>query len=404
MRSSRRKSSKKPCPIQGICRICSYVNSDYEKSLAEKHGKELNLLDSAGLLARARIHRAVASPRKLGYRTVFKLAVRKNPDKKSESLFRLGLFDPGTHSIGPDLTACPLHHSQLRKFLKLLHPLLEESGLKPYDESDQSGDLRYLIARTNQSGQQLMVTWVVTQPKKESLIALTKKIREQGLEIDVSAMNVNSDLGNAIWGPKTILLGEQESIQEKIAGLSFNLGPTSFFQVNPWQAENIYLRIEKMARKLSRREIAWDLFSGVGTISCVLGKVFPNVLSLEENPEAALMARQNIELNRLEKRVHVVSGLVENCISNFSSEIQNPDLVVVNPSRRGIHQKARDKILAALESKPESELIYLSCDVNTFKRDLIQFHSKGLSVAEIQGFDMHAQTSQVEWLGRLTWR
>ncbi|NBX76528.1 MAG: class I SAM-dependent RNA methyltransferase [Proteobacteria bacterium] len=401
MRSYRKKRSKEPCPIQEQCRICPYVNLDYDSSLSEKSSKELGLLKRDGLLSEAKVHRTISSPRKLGYRTVFKLAVRRNPDRQSVGRFRLGLFEPGSHTIGPELTPCPLHHSLLRKLLKEIHIVLNESNLEPYFEGDQSGDLRYVIARTNRDGDQLMITWVVTRPLREEICDLTEKLKKRGLPIHVSAMNINSDQGNSIWGQETVLLTEKKFIEEELMGLSFHLGPTSFFQVNPWQAENIYLRIEQMARKLENRGCAWDLFAGVGPISCVLGSLFKRTASLEENTEATSFAKRNAQLNQLEGKIEVLSGLVEKQLGEFPDEFQSPDLIVANPSRRGIHQHGRDLIVSALKKKPGVEFIYLSCDADSLRRDLIYFKANGIVLVELQGFDMHAQSLQIEWLARL---
>ncbi|MFM8269550.1 MAG: class I SAM-dependent RNA methyltransferase [Pseudomonadota bacterium] len=401
MRSSKRRKPKDPCAIQNICCICPYVNQNYEASLIEKSEKDLKMLREAGLLDKTRVHRTIPSPRKLGYRTVFKLAVRKNPDLKSTGRFRLGLFDPGSHQIGPELTPCPLHHAHLRKLLKELHVILDGSALEPYDEIKKTGDVRYVIARTNQAGDQTVITWVVTHPLRDLLLDLTNKLNQRGLKIDVSAMNVNGSLGNAIWGNETVILSDKKFIEEKLAGLNLALGPTSFFQVNPWQAENIYLRIEHLARKMAQKDLAWDLFSGVGPISCVLGRVFKKTVSLEENIEATHLANKNAELNRLDNKIQVLSGLVEKELNDFPVEFQKPNLIVANPSRRGIHEQARNLIIAGLQQTPGAELIYLSCDVQSFKRDLIHFKSHGLHLSELQGFDMHAQSAQMEWLGRI---
>jgi len=380
------------------------VNLDYEKSLLEKSSRELGILDSLGLLRGTRIQRVIASPRKLGYRTIFKLAARRNPDSEPGDLFRLGMFDPGTHQIGPELDSCPLHHARLRQMLKALRPLLNQSGLRPYSESDHTGDLRYVIARTNQTGDQIIVTWVVTQPHRDLLLTLTEKLKEEGFPLVVSAMNVHPEPGNAIWGKETVLLTREAFIEEQIAKSTFYLGPTSFFQVNPWQAENIYLRIEKIAQTLPKKKVAWDLFSGVGTIACFLGHSFEKVLSVEENSEAASLAAKNVERNQQGKKIQILNTLVEKSADHFPLEFQKPDLIVANPSRRGIHADARALIMSALKAQPGSECIYLSCDVNSFSRDLKYFNSVGLSLFELQGFDMHAQTSQMEWLGRLKMR
>ncbi len=175
-----RSSSKKTvCSIQKECGVCPHVNQDYSFSLTRKHDRELKLLRQAGLLESAHIYRPIPSPKKLGYRTIFKLAVRKESQSRAKKRFRLGLFQPGSHQIGPDLIQCPLHSAPLRNFLKVLSPLLEETELSPFDEEKQTGDLKYLIGRTNQEGSALMITWVVTRPVPDILRRLTQEIQKK---------------------------------------------------------------------------------------------------------------------------------------------------------------------------------------------------------------------------------
>lgn len=390
---------KLPCTIQSICRICPHVNSDYLSTLDKKAKRDLKKLKESGLLGEARILRTISSPRKLGYRTVFKLAVRKNPDKNSPNRFRLGLFETGTHQIGPDMTGCPLHSAPLRNFLKALGPLLESSSLNPYDEKAHSGDLRYLIGRTNQNGNALMVTWVTTRSIANELKELTEAIKKQGFALKVSAMNVNSKQDNVIWGDETVLLSQDSVIEEEMMGFQLSLGPTSFFQVNPWQAENIYRRISHLAEKQVKKEVAWDLFSGVGPISLVLSQTFQKVLSIEENEESAKLAMKNKLTNRCDEKVTVTRSRAEESGSEIPPWAAHPDLIVVNPSRRGIHVEARKLIKNALSPHAHAKLIYLSCNIDSFVRDAMDFYSNGYKLTEIQGFDMHAQSDQVEWLG-----
>jgi len=393
--------SNLPCPIQKTCGICPYVNQDYSTSLAKKYSEELQWIKRAGLLPPSALLRPISSPRKLGYRTIFKLAVRAHPNPKAQRKFCLGLFQPGSHSIGPDLTACPLHSAPLRKFLRTLSPLLEDSSLSPYNEEKQTGDLRYLIGRTNQEGSELMITWVVTRPLENILKSLTHQLVQLGLPVKVSAMNLNPHHSNAIWGKETILLTPYATVSEQLNGFHFQMGPSSFFQVNPWQTENIYLRIEKIAREFKDKSLAWDLYSGVGTISCVLAKHFKKVFAFEENTEASQLIQINAKENKCFNQIEVHQGLAEVSLSHNQSNLGAPSLIVVNPSRRGIEESARQKLANVLRASPSSQLVYLSCNVKTLVRDLLDFREKGIQAFQGQAFDMHAQTGQLEWLIQL---
>lgn len=394
--------NKTPCTIKDECGACSFVNLDYKQSLFKKVDQGVSQLKENKLLENTQLLRPVPSPRQLGYRTVFKLAVRKNPNTKSKNPFQIGLFKKGTHDIGPSLAACPLHVPLLRKLLKELIQILPETGLTPFEEKNQEGDLRYVIARTNHSASELMITWVVTSDKQEDLIRrLNQSLVEKGFPLRVSSMNINFSEGNAIWGEKNVLLSPQNYILENFSHFNLKLGPTSFYQVNPWQAENIYLRIQSIAKSKKNRSVAWDLFSGVGPISLVLASCFERVLSIEENKEAVKLNYDNAEINHVREKILPVEGLTESVIGRVPEEFSSPQLIVANPSRRGIHSQARKTLKKLLLDQPTTELLYLSCDTQSFGRDLQDFKKDGIELTELQGFDMHAQTDQVEWLGRL---
>lgn len=391
------------CDIKDRCGVCPYVNTEYDKSLQKKEAFGFGFLKNKGLLEKTRLLRTIPSPRKVGYRTIFKLVVgpASNRYGKAPSRFRFSLYTPGTHDVGPDLTSCPLHAAPLRKLLKMLHPVLESSGLEPYNETQQTGHLKYIIARSNQDGTALMMTWVVNKPVESELLKITQRLLEKELPIQVVAMNIHQGTSNAIWGETTVLLTQQRSITEKISNVTVELGPTSFFQVNPWQAENIYRRIRAIGEKQSKKQVAWDLFSGVGPISCFLGGVYENVLSVEENSEASQLAKLTAEKNGLKQKISIECGLVEKFFQKIPARFSEPDVIVANPSRRGIHAEARSVLIDTLQRVQKTELVYMSCSLESFARDLIEFQTHGLELFELQAFDMFAQTDQLEWLGRI---
>jgi len=377
------------------------VNLDYEQGLNQKTDRDLQSLGESFLLERAEILRTVPSPRKLGYRTVFKLAVRQDRESQSSHPFSIGLFQRGTHQMGPSLKDCPLHVPLLRSLLKEIEFFLPQTDIKPFHEESHKGDLRYLVARTNSSTSELMLTWVVTSEKKEELEKIHQHLIQKGFPLKVSVMNIHAEKGNAIWGPQNLLLTHEDSITENFSDYKINLGPSSFFQVNPWQAENIYLRIKSIASSKRQKNLAWDLFSGVGPISLVLASSFDKVLSVEENTEAVALNRKNASLNQLEKKIKVEEGLTETVLTNLDESLLSPNLIVANPSRRGLHPQVRKVLKNTMSAQPEIELIYLSCDISTFQRDLKEFKKESIFLTELQGFDMHSQTGQLEWLGRL---
>ena len=182
------------------------------------------------------------------------------------------MFQPNSHKI-VDISYCPLHRPSINRLIRDLKPALDASSLKPYDEATHTGDLRYLAIRASHLTDQVMVTFVcMTDEKKHELKAMILKLRNLGHTISSAHLNVNGDKTNTIFGSLSKRLAGADRLREQLCDLSFEIGPTSFFQVNPWQAEAIYRRVEQIAGPDTGHSVAWDLYCGTGQISMLLSQ------------------------------------------------------------------------------------------------------------------------------------
>lgn len=418
------------CGIKDVCRACKFVNCDYKSSLSAKYQDGLTLLRQTGVLDIAHVLPVVESPRPLRYRAHFKLAVRpitspensvaESPDFAKHSAsdqeveplavqplprrFAIGLFVPGTHQV-VDLDDCPLHVPPLRRLLKDLREELEASAISPYNESTGEGDLRYLAARSAHLTGEIMLTFVVSHPLKHELRTLTQRLLRRGHKINSVHMNINCEPGNAIFGSETVRIGGSDRLRERLCDLDFEVGPTSFFQINPWQAINLYRRIEMIAGQAqasSGQATAWDLFCGTGQISLLLARQGYRVLGIEENPLAITDAIANSRKNQLENQSEFIAARVEESDKLIPKWATDPALIVVNPSRRGLAESTRAHLTWLLTQKPKTRFVYVSCNVETLARDLKALCQSGFVVRQIEAFDMFAQTDGLEWLVVLT--
>jgi 23S rRNA (uracil1939-C5)-methyltransferase len=421
------------CAIKTRCGACKYVNLDYKASLADKFQVGLSILREAGVLDVAHILPAMESPRPLGYRAYFKLAVRplatppaaptsapaaaeppasgwSTADAAPEAVastptkrFAIGLFEPGTHDV-IDMDDCPLHVPPLRRLLKDLREELDASLVTPFDETTGEGQLRYLAARAAHLTGEIMLTFVVRTPLKHELRAITQRLLRRGHKINSAHMNINDGPGNAIFGAETVRLAGSDRLRERLCDLDFEVGPTSFFQINPWQAINLYRRVEMIAGPAQPGTIpaAWDLYCGTGQISLILARQGYRVLGIEENPLAVNDARANARKNRLEDRAEFVAARVEDSETRIPVWAKSPSLIVANPSRRGLAEATRSHLTWLLTQQPQSRFVYVSCNVETLARDLAELTRSGFVVRQVEAFDMFAQTDGLEWLVVLT--
>lgn len=397
------------CNISETCGACPHINGDYGEGLSAKHQAGLATLKEAGVTLKAHIEAPVPSERKAGYRTLAKLAVRaptdgaKRTKDDAPNRFAIGLFAPGSHNVVA-IGRCPVQRHTINSFVEELTYELNFSELEPYDEVAHTGDLRYLVIRASHLTDELLVTYVIRDAGcQPTLKKMTQILKKRGHRVRSAFVDINDQRTNAIFQHHTKRIVGLDKFRVRVCDLDFEIGPTSFFQINPWQAEVIYRRIEALCSRYSG-QVAWDLYCGVGQISLVLARAGLRVFGIEENPAAIADARRNGAANLGGERGEqpsFVAGRVEDSLQLIPEWAAQPDVIVVNPSRRGLQPEVCALIKGRLEQYPDCRLIYVSCEVTTLARDLALIAGDGRFVRQIESFDMFPHTANMEWLAIL---
>ncbi len=401
---SSREHAQGFCEIKAECATCRFINGDYRESLQTKFSEQLGQFEQLGLFKKARVLPPVPSPLSHEYRAHAKLAVRPAlpaKDDEPQRRFAIGLFKPGSHDI-VDLGFCPLHRRTINFLLRDLQQELETSDLTPYDEPTRIGVLRYVAIRAAHLTSELMVTFVVTQDASAALRQLVSTLRQRGHNITSAHMNLNNSDGNAIFGEESRRLAGADRLRERVCELDFEIGPSSFFQVNPWIAEIIYRRIEQLSGQRVVNQVAWDLYSGIGAISMILSRSGYQVLGIEENPQAVRDAQLNATRNHMTTMPYHMVGRVEDVYSSIPNWAALPKVIVVNPSRRGLAEPVRRCLADIMNKSKDTQLIYMSCEGETLARDLADLQGQGCQLRQIEAFDMFPFTEKLEWLAVVT--
>ena len=114
---------------------------------------------------------------------------------------------------------------------------------------------------------------------------------------------------------------------------------------------------------LTGDEIVWDLYCGIGTITLSLAQKAKKVYGVEVIEQAIHDARQNAQINGIDNAEFYV-GKAEEVI--LRDDFEKPDVVVVDPPRKGCDGVCLDTIL---KMQPQ-RIVYVSCDSATLARDL----------------------------------
>jgi len=298
----------------------------------------------------------------------------------------LGILDRAGHGV--DLRECGLHEPALHAALPVLAELVTRAGLTPYDVPARRGELKHVIATVAPDGG-LMVRWVLRST--EAVPRLRKHLpwlRERLPGLVVAAVNLQPEHKAVLEGPEELLLTEEAALPLRLNGLDLRLRPQGFFQTNTAVAGALYAEAASWTAGLGVRT-AWDLYCGIGGFALTLatGGV-AEVTGVELSEEAVAGARQSAARSGLTGTRFVAADAT----SWAAAQQGAPDLVVVNPPRRGIGPE----LAALLEGSRVGHVLYSSCHSGSLARDLEAMPS----LAPVRGrvFDMFPQTAHHEML------
>jgi 23S rRNA (uracil1939-C5)-methyltransferase len=273
---------------------------------------------------------------------------------------------------------------------------LPELGIAPYDERDDSGELRYVDFRYSAARSELSVTLVTRHSSLPHGTLLARSMLQRFPFVTGVIQNVNEERGNVIWGPRFATLGGRDTIMERVGDLKLVFPPGAFSQANPFTARKLYGAVGEMAA-LKGAETVLDLYCGVGPISLYLAPLARQVWGIDHSELSINTAKQNARRNG-RGNCRFIAGDVAASASQLRQNISRFELIVLNPPRKGMQPVAMTAVLEIAAPK----MIYVSCEPNSLARDLDRLVAAGYSIAKLRLFDMFPQTEEVESVALLT--
>jgi 23S rRNA (uracil1939-C5)-methyltransferase len=343
-------------------------------------------------LAAIEVPQVAPASQRLAYRSRVKLVVRRNREQ-----IALGLYVPGTHRV-IDVTSCPVHPRPVNQAAQYLKKKILELGIMPYDERDDSGELRYVDFRFSAAREEVSVTLVTRHSSFPAGVSLARSLIKRFRFVTGVVQNVNEARGNVIWGPGFRTLAGRETLMERIGDVKLVFPPGVFSQANPAAARKLYETVGKFA-DLTGRETVLDLYCGVGPISVFLAPSARQLWGVDESELAINTAKQNARRNG-RGNCRFFAGDVDSTARKLKNDAGPIDLIVLNPPRKGVQPAAMEAIVEF----GAPNLIYVSCEPMTLARDLDRFVDAGYRTDGLALFDMFPQTEQVESVTLLTKR
>ncbi|AIQ15862.1 RNA methyltransferase [Paenibacillus sp. FSL H7-0357] len=300
-----------------------------------------------------------------------------------------GFYARGSHRI-VDMETCLIQHEHNDDVVAAVKRIGRELGISAYNEETGRGLLRHVVVKKAFRTGQMMLVLVTNGRDIPHLDAWLGSIREQLPAVASICQNINTQKTNVIFGDETRVLWGTDVIYDYIGDVQFAISARSFYQVNPSQTEVLYSKTVEYAG-LTGKETVIDAYCGIGTISLFLAQHASKVYGVEIVPEAIEDARANARLNNMNNVVFEV-GASEDVIPNWKEQGVTPDVIVVDPPRKGCDPRLLDTILAM---KPE-RVVYVSCNPSTLARDLRVLEDGGYRTVEVTPVDMFPHTVHVE--------
>lgn len=305
-----------------------------------------------------------------------------------------GFYAARTHNIIPN-RKCFLGTDVNEKILECVISFMEEYKIPAYQEETGTGLVRHVLVRSGFATGELMVCLVINGKQLPFAERLVEKLRTVEGMTSIT-LNINEKNTNVILGEEIITLWGRNYITDCLGEIKYQISPLSFYQVNPVQTRKLYETALKYAG-LTGREIVWDLYCGIGTISLFLARKAKQVYGVEIVEQAISDARRNARINHIDNAEFFV-GRAEEVLPEFCNTLLRqgregyPDVIVVDPPRKGCDEKCLETIV---KIQPE-RVVYVSCDSATLARDLKYLCGGGYEVREVQPVDMFPQTVHTE--------
>ena len=399
---------EQPIPFQEIPGA-PYAKLPIENQQQHKKESVFYLLEKTGKINDVQQYydEYIASPNSWHYRNKMEYSfsnyVFDSNEKRAygEEGFGLGLKKRGQWIIVENLNQdSGLFDEELENNLSQLRVFLRQTGLPAWDPMKSEGFFRFLVVKKSHAFNTLLFHLVTTSTDIEKFneTALVETLQKITNNRVAGVMHtIYDDLGDRtnLQGTNSKLIFGADHLNEKINGLTFEIGIQSFFQTNPSCAEKLYDKVKNyvVAGLKEEKGVILDLFCGTGTIAQILAREFTDaqVIGVDIVNEAIEDAVKNSKINNL-KNASFHAEDAGKFLSNYPQYKNNIACTVIDPPRAGLSKKTLSKVI----DLNSPTLVYVSCNPATLARDLEILDANNYALNKFSIVDQFPHTSHVE--------
>ncbi len=363
-----------PCGACHLQHLSAKGQMQFKQAIAERH-----------LAPFGQVAPILAMPSPWHYRNKSHFTFSENGPGKVTS----GLYQEGSHKVVP-IENCLVQPPNVDAIANTLRQLVKSFRLEVYNEDSQRGLVRHVLVRQGFVTGEIMVVIVVAKMQVPSKRNFLNALLKAHPEIKTVLLNQNNQRTSMVLGQNFECLYGPGFIREITNGLTFEIGPSTFYQINPRQTEQLFkLAIEKA--DLKGHEVVIDAYCGVGTLGLFASKYAKQVFGVESNRESVMAAQKNAKLNSI-SNVKFIASDAGQWMRQCADAQRKIDVVIMDPPRSGADQV----FLSSLVHLMPQKIIYVSCNVETQARDIKYLAEHGYKILMMQPVDMFPQSFHIE--------
>ncbi len=388
-----------------------WMNIDYNEQLKIKQAQiEESMFHIKKYQEKINFLPIIAAPDQFAYRNKIEFSFGKYISHRDDirQEFNVWFHKRGEFSKVEDYDECLLIDEIQNQIYRELKEFCKSSGLPVYDQKMNTGFWRHFMMRRMHFSEDILIVLSISPgffQREENTDfdenASLEKIREFLKELVIKYSHIksvyishNSNKSDTlIWEME--LVSGNEVITETLLGLTFDIGPKSFFQTNSKWAEVLYNLVKNFFLDYQNDEKIWtvlDLYAGTGTIGMIFADVADEVVSVELVEEASKSGKKNAQKNSI-SNVSFVNAKVEEFLGTYLDQNKKADLLIIDPPRAGMHPSALPNILKF----GTRQIIYVSCNPATLSRDLWYIlENSDYKIEKVQAVDMFPHTHHIE--------
>lgn len=364
--------------------IAPYINLHYEAQLKLKQFQVEKFYAAAGI--DANIAPTIGMENPTHYRNKTVVPIKRDGDKLVTGFIKRRT--PG--EILP-LSDYYVNDPVIDQTIGTVRDILNAHHISVFSDETQQGEMRYIMVRRGYYSHELMVVLVAQTATIKDEMAIANEIAAVVPGIRSVVLNHNPRALHLLMSGDNRTLWGSDAIHDTLLGIEFEIGPNSFYQVNPQTTEVLYALAARKA-ELKSTDTVIDAYSGIGTIGLTVASQVKRVLGVEVIERAVIDAQKNVMNNQVKNATFITADAPAQ-MHRWQQEGLHANVIFVDPPRRGLTNELLD---AVTEMRPD-RFVYVSCNPATMARDakyLIEqgFHIKG----DVQPLDQFPQTAHVE--------